>query len=127
MISLNTLIQKRRQSGKMLVDFIYAIIDLPNDMCYEISLYLVYDTRTLEYQQRYHHLFLYKKILEDSLHLMSRHTEKVLSTWWFVRFDNDYLFCKMFCGNCLFCGNYTSAERWSPKLNCFCYKMKLEL
>lgn len=125
MISLNTLIQKRRQSGKILVDLIYAI-DLPNDMCYEISSYLVHDTRSLVYQQRYYYLFVYKKILEDSLRLISRHTEQVSNPWWFVRFANDHLICKIFCRNCPFCGNYTSVQRHRPqKLYCCCYQMQL--
>ncbi len=117
-------LDKKHLSGKILLNILYNEIGryIPNDVCYEISLYLVYDTRSLSYEEvlkRYIFLFLYKEILNDSIQLMWRYKEMNyipddnLSDKWFV-LPEDYLlygnkynyYYLMETHNCSKCGEY---------------------
>ncbi len=123
---------KKRDSGRILLYSLYEKlgIHLPKDMCYEISLYLVYDIRTPVYQEVFQKncfLFLYKEILNDSIQLMSRykeiviHPNKKLSKIWYVLSEDtlfeDNLFLLynnyvMSACNCPQCGCYENTYFW---------------
>jgi hypothetical protein len=132
-------------SGKTIMNTIYYqfgnYFDLPHDMCFEISSYLLYfDKHSLLYQEhciRNYYSFLFQEIISSSLLLMSRCQEdlfldehELYNSWQLTHcaalydcvFDEFYI---MDAVHCYVCGNYLSASSshfLHQRIKCFCKK-----
>ena len=134
---------EKQVSGKMLKNIIYFQIgnkfQLPHDMSFEISSYLLYfDYQSEKYLQKQSfefYFFLYKIILNVSVTTFSRyyneifHDDDDLNESWdileygyviypYLYYDDDTI---MNASNCSVCGNYSSTNVDVPScIKCYC-------
>lgn len=133
---MNNYVTKKQTSGCILMNILHYQIGqqfcLPKDMTYEISLYLVYNTKSLLYKEMYQrnfYVFLKSEILKNSLHVLTRYRDINDDSFGMNWYVYEYIYfsncrCKivlMSATNCSICGNYINSRYATENIICHCF------